>query len=70
MQLITLTKEFKEESFIKFMGEIFAHPEIISGSVKEIVITCERRKRAAGLMRQNNGSCAISKHDLLLCFVS
>ena len=36
-----LTKEFKEESFIKFMGEIFAHPEIISGSVKEIVITRE-----------------------------
>ena len=41
MQLITLTKEFREESFIKFMGEIFAHPEIISGSVKEIVITRE-----------------------------
>ena len=41
MPLITLTKEFMEESFLKYLGVIFMRPEIISACVKGNVITRE-----------------------------
>lgn len=66
MQLITLTKEFKEESFIKFMGEIFAHPEIISGSVKEIVITRETLEESGRRAFEEGFHDAYSDTDLLM----
>jgi hypothetical protein len=39
MPQITLTKDFMEESFMQFLGDIFKHPEILSVCVKKIVIT-------------------------------
>lgn len=41
MDLIRLTKESMEEAFLKYMNDIFEHPEIISACVKENVITRE-----------------------------
>ena len=39
--LIELTKEKMEALFLRFLGEIFAHPEVISATVKEVLITRE-----------------------------
>ena len=39
--LIELTKEKMEALFLRFLGEIFAHPEVISAAVKEVLITRE-----------------------------
>ena len=39
MPQITLTKDFMEESFMQYLGDIFKHPEILSVCVKKIVIT-------------------------------
>lgn len=41
MPLITLTKDFMEESFLKYLGDIFMHPEIISACIKGNIITRE-----------------------------
>ena len=35
-----------EEAFLQYMGEIFAHPEAVSGRVKDIAITRENLKEA------------------------
>ena len=39
MSLLTLTKEFMEESFIQYLGDVFKHPEIESVCVKKNLIT-------------------------------
>ena len=36
---IDLTKEKMEALFLQFLGEIFAHPEVVSATVKEVLIT-------------------------------
>ena len=43
---IILSKEKMEESFLKYMEEIFAHPEIVNARVKDIVVTRENLKEA------------------------
>lgn len=39
--IIKLTKEKMEESFLHYLDDIFRHPEIISATVRDIVITRE-----------------------------
>ena len=39
MSLLTLTKDFMEESFIQYLGDVFKHPEIESVCVKKNLIT-------------------------------
>ena len=39
--LIDLTKEKMEALFLQFLGEIFAYPEVVSATVKEVLITRE-----------------------------
>ena len=46
MQKIRLTKEIMEESFLKYLDEIFDHPEIISACAKGIAITRETAKES------------------------
>ena len=41
--LINLTKEKMEESFLHYLDYIFRHPEIISATVRDIVITREKK---------------------------
>ena len=44
--LIKLTKEKMEESFLQYLEGIFEHPEIISATVRDIVITRETIDKA------------------------
>ena len=39
--LIRLSKERMEDSFLEYLGALFAHPEIISAAVRDVVITRE-----------------------------
>lgn len=44
--LIDLTKEKMQALFLQFLGEIFAHPEVVSATVKEVLITRETMEEA------------------------
>ena len=44
--LIDLTKEKMQALFLQFLGEIFAHPEVVSATVKEVFITRETMEEA------------------------
>lgn len=44
--LINLTKEKMQALFLQFLGEIFAHPEVVSATVKEVLITRETMEEA------------------------
>ena len=44
--LIVLTKEKMQALFFQFLGEIFAHPEVVSATVKEVFITRETMEEA------------------------
>ena len=39
--LIDLNKESMEALFLQYLGEIFERPEVVSATVKEVVITRE-----------------------------
>ena len=43
---IDLTKEKMEALFLQFLGEIFAHPEVVSATAKEVLITRETMEEA------------------------
>ena len=44
--LINLSKERMEALFLQYLGDIFAHPEVVNATVKEVVITRETMEEA------------------------
>jgi len=44
--LINLSKESMEALFLQYLGDIFAHPEVVNATVKEVVITRETMEEA------------------------
>ena len=43
---VKMTKDNMEEAFLRYLEDIFQHPEIISAAVRDIVITRETRCEA------------------------